>query len=406
MPNPPRREVWAHPRSFAGDADRQASVLAASGVTRVRLAASYHAGRWLLTESRPGQVAYLPDSIPMFAVDAARYGTIAPVDAGATGAPSAPSDSFGTAAAALRRAGLGVVAWVVALHNSPLARAHPQWAIQNVFGDRYEHALCPASDEVRQYAATLIADCAGLEVDAVDVEALGFLGWHHDGHHHKVGIPLRPIDVYLLSLCVCMACRVELEAHGADVEAVARRARAAITQRLTLDPHATPSPPAVDADDVAVAAAAVLGPADHAAVQAARAAVVQRLVGHVAASTAVPVDLRVSSHDHEFTGKASGDLAGLLAAVDAVTVTSLVNDASAIVADLESIKATAVAPAAVSVGLSLDSSWISDDPLAALLERLEDQHVGAITWYAHDLSPTWRLTQVLRMAGAAFEGAA
>lgn len=387
---PPDVEVWAHPQSFARDADRRAVELAASGVTRVRLAASYHGGRWLLTTSAPGDVAYLPDSVPMFPTDPALYGEISPACApGGVGATA-----FLTAASALRRAGIEVTAWVAVLHNSALATAHPRWAVRNVLGRPYRHALCPASYEVARYAAALVRDCGSQGVAGVDVEALGFLGWAHAGHHEKVGVQLRPVDVYLLSLCVCAACREVLGAHGADVDLVSHRAAEEVRSHLagsgrTTDPAG---------HDVGEAAARVLGPTEHAAVQAARASIVQDVVHRVAAAAPVSMDLRVSSRDHDFTGKASGDLEGLAKLVDAVTVTDLTNDLAAVDRDLAALDG--VAPrAATTVGLSAfdqhehDPSAVTDF-VAFWLSR----GIRAVAWYAYDLAASQRLSMLAQLA--------
>lgn len=386
----PDLEVWAHPRSFADGADRQAEDLATAGVRMVRLAACYHAGRWLLTTSTPGDVVYLPDSTPLFAIDPTLYTAIRPVVEPPSwdGDGGQPSTSFAVAVAALRRAGLRVVAWVVALHNSPLATAHPDRAIQNVLGRSYRHALCPANPTVARYAAALVRDAGSQGVDGVDVEALGFMGWLHGSHHEKVGVRLDPVDVYLLSLCVCADCRGVLGAHGVDVDRLVHQAAGAVQQRVSEGVDEAVQ------GHVAERAAAAIGASDHRGVQGARAAIVHRLVTQVAAACPVPLDLRITSQDHEFAGKAAGDVGALAGAVDRVTVTSLVNEAGALDEDLRALARADVDPGRTAVGLSLAAQEPTATRAEGIVALARAAGVRAIVGYAYDLVPSRRISWV------------
>ncbi len=376
-----RTELWVHPLSLAQDAERQAEQMARSGITAVRLAGSYHAGRWLLTTGSPGEVAYLADSVPAFPVRRTRYGTLRPPVA------AGPSEAgFPVAAAALRGAGLGVTGWMVALHNSPLATGRPDLALRNVFGTRYRHALCPARAEVGRYVVALAEDLAGQDVDGLDIEALGYLGWAHGGHHEKVGAPLRPVDVYLLSLCVCTACRPVVAAHGGDVDRIVRHATRELRAQLA-DPR--PERPGAD---VAELAAEVLGAADHAALQAARAEVVLALVERVSAAVPVPVDLRTTTDDHEFVGKSSGDVRLLAAAAGSITVTSLTTDLPAIDRELRTARERGVPLDRITVGLSVMHPHVRSEPeFVRALEHTASAGVTRTCWYGYGLAPSSRL---------------
>lgn len=378
-PAPGRTELWVHPVPLARDGARQAERMARCGITGVRLAGSYHAGRWLLTAGSPGEVAHLDDSVPSFPVSTGDYGRLRPP-------PSVGPAGFAETAAVLRAAGLGVTGWLVALHNSPLATAHPDLALRNVFGTPYRHALCPAQPEVVAYAVALARDLARQDVDALDVEALGYLGWAHAGHHEKVGVPLRPVDVHLLSLCVCPACRTAIAAHGGDPDRLADRAARAVRAQVT-DPR-----PESDERDVAAATTEVLGVADHAAVRAARAAVVLALVRRVAAAVAVPLDLRTSTREDEHAGKATGDVPGLAAAAGAVTVTSLTTDLRAVDGELRALDAAGVPRGRTTVGLSLMHPHVrSAAELVAAREHLAAAGVVRTCWYGHGLAAPARL---------------
>jgi hypothetical protein len=134
--------------------------------------------------------------------------------------PSKPAwlstpDSFGTAAAVLRDAGLRVSAWVVLTHNSRLGTEFPDVTVVNCFGDRYPYALCPAWEEVRAYAATLAAEAAD-GADEVSLEACGQLGVTHLSHHEKTDGAWTPTAQRWLSVCCCKACQDGWSARGLD----------------------------------------------------------------------------------------------------------------------------------------------------------------------------------------------
>ena len=79
---------------------------------------------------------------------------------GSQTAPVTSRSDVAVATEGLRSAGLAVVGWIVGLHSTPLATAHPDLALRNVFGHVYRHALCPAQPAVRRYAAALVAERA------------------------------------------------------------------------------------------------------------------------------------------------------------------------------------------------------------------------------------------------------
>ncbi|MFD3649751.1 hypothetical protein ACFWVT_07355 [Streptomyces cyaneofuscatus] len=110
-------ELFAHPLSFREQPQAQADRLAAHGVDGVRLAFSYRSGRWLLTTSTPCAVAD-------FASGRWFRDEPAPHDGGRLELPVLGDDAT-TATAALLEPGIEVTAWLVGLHQSGPATAHP-----------------------------------------------------------------------------------------------------------------------------------------------------------------------------------------------------------------------------------------------------------------------------------------
>jgi hypothetical protein len=385
-----RCDLWAHPHSLATDAAAQSHRIAAAGYQAVRLAHVYHSARWLLTTSRPGEVADLPSGA-WYAPDPLRARDPQP-----RAHHASPDDHVAAATGALRSAGLAVVGWIVGLHSSPLATAHPELALRNVFGHAYRHALCPAQPAVRRYAAALVADVAARGVDELDLEAYGYLGWQHASAHDKAGVPLRPADRWLLSLCTCPPCAEAYREADADPEDVRERAAGAVRRQLT-----DPRPAARTTMEDAVAA---LGRPVHDAVLRARSAVTAALVAQAAAAAgSTPVWLRATADPYAGAGKTGADPAGLAGAGVGLTLTDLSGDFAALRAELLAAAAAGVPPHRITVGWSLLAQHtLSRADLDPLTGTVSDY--AATAFYAYDLAPSARLgwpAEALRPAAAA-----
>ncbi|GAA2362071.1 hypothetical protein GCM10009854_47030 [Saccharopolyspora halophila] len=208
----------------AGFVDRAA----AAGVDEVAIAVSYHSAR-----------AATPHSAERSSVVAAHSALYRPVGTGwGRLRPAAPDwvagqDSAGDAVGALQRAGVPAAAWVVLTHNSLLGARFPDVAVRNCFDERYPWALCPAREEVREYAARLTAaSLDGLEVRSVVLEACGQLGAIHQHHHEKTDAVWSPAAARLLSVCCCAACARGWAARGADPDETRALLRAEVRRLI------------------------------------------------------------------------------------------------------------------------------------------------------------------------------
>jgi hypothetical protein len=316
-----RAGAYLYPWDVDGD-PAAAGRVAGLGLTGVSLAAAYHAVR-ALTPFHPGHRIVTRDAAVYYQADPDRW-------SGAALRPTVaePAGSFERAAGQVRAAGLGVTAWMVLTHNSTLAGAAggAECAVRNAFGDRYPWALCAGSAAVREYAARLAAEVAGLDgVDGIELEACGWYGFEHGSAHDKTGSvmgragPAGAGD-WLLSLCFCAGCRDGYAAAGADPDKLAAQVRAAA--------DGGPALPA-DVPDL---------------LDSTRAAAAQRLLGEVTAAvrTAAPGQtvLLHTDPDPRATGSNPGyDLAAacgpggvdgvVLACADPARAVSLVTTATA-----------------------------------------------------------------------------
>ncbi|ANZ39834.1 hypothetical protein BBK82_31105 [Lentzea guizhouensis] len=364
-------DLFAHPVSFRADPAGQAERIAATGADGVVLALAYHSGRWLLTTSDPGAVTHL-DAGRFFHDDNPDLLGQAVVE-----------DTSTTVVEALRSAGLDASGWLVGLHQSAIATDRPDLALRNAFGHRYRHALCPARPEVVAFARALVAGAARTTgVSRLELEAFGYLGWAHQGAHEKVGTALRPADQWLLSLCVCSACRVRFSASGVDPDELTGRVTTAVRAQLS-----EPRPPASDlAEDIDSA----LGRQLHQAVLSVRSGVSSELVAAaVDAAGSTPVSVRATADPHGCTGKTAGGLADLAATGAGLTVTDLSGDFDALQRELEAAAAVATH---LTVGWSL---FHSATPTSAVLGAVTDLAVAhgadALALYLYDLVPAARL---------------
>jgi hypothetical protein len=260
--------IWIHPWDLEGWApEALVERLRGFGLTSCSLALAYHATRMVLPTHRSRRVitthvstAYVDVPALTAVTHANRAANVVTGDvvsdslldvvemADVADGPRSSSTLAETRAGAFRpaagdqrslvapfldacqRAGFGVRGWVVLCHQDGAGRAVPDLCMTNVYGERLDYALCPSQPAVRDWCAALCASAAGLSgIESLDIEAASFMGFDHQSEHDKRGVPLPTAIQWLLSLCVCTACRARMDAHTPGLaDAVARRARAAI----------------------------------------------------------------------------------------------------------------------------------------------------------------------------------
>ncbi|GIG66556.1 hypothetical protein [Phytomonospora endophytica] len=358
----------AYPWDVLGDPDFTARV-AAHGIPAVTLAASYHSTR--------AATPLHPDHQIVDASFAALYRPVREsVWHGRRLRPRAlqwmdAADPYGRAAEELHTAGLSVAAWIVLTHNTRLGTAFPELTVVNCFGERYPYALCPAQEEVRDYAATLAAEAIrDAPADAVSLEACGQLGVTHLSHHEKTDGAWTPEAARSLSVCCCAACAAAWSGRGLDPAEVTAALRAAVHGEAVGAPE--PLDAAVEAQ--------ILG-GRHASADRLRAQV-------LAAIREVTPDIPVTLHanpDPWATGPSPGITPAALSEVDALLVPAW-----------PTIAATADAIAdAARLGIPVDAyvtvlSPAAEDEVLPHVERLVAAGARRLSLYHLGLAPRWK----------------
>jgi hypothetical protein len=213
--------VYVYPWDVNGD-PAAPELLESLGASSIVMAAAYHSVR-AATPRHPDHRVIEATSAVYVPVRPQAWGALMPSGAAAW----AGEDSFNRAAAQLS---LPVKAWVVLTHSSTVGRLDPSVCVRNAFGDIYDYALCPSSDDVLAYAHILVSEIARhTGVDAIVLEACGPLGLGHQSTHEKTaGADWSAVDQALLSICFCIACTASYAAAGLDVPHLAERVRSGL----------------------------------------------------------------------------------------------------------------------------------------------------------------------------------
>ena len=196
-----------------------AKLTRSAGLNHINMASSYHGGKAFLPHNSRSRVYYIEDG--------AVYFPPSPQFFGATKMQPRVSrlvtdhDPYKDIVEACEKEGVGVTAWTVFIHNSHLGTTYPEFTTQNVFGDRYLHALCPSQPAVQEYMRALAGNLASYPISGVEFECFEFISFRHYSFLEKEGTGVTPFAEMMLSLCFCPACLAaakQRRVNGAAVE--------------------------------------------------------------------------------------------------------------------------------------------------------------------------------------------
>jgi hypothetical protein len=214
----PGVQVFVYPEELdAVEPDALTEQILGLGCDSVSIALAYHRARRVLP--RQGRVSVSPGGAISFTPDPARYGSLVPT-------PTAPPE-LRRAVSAFRescaRAGLRFRAWLVGLHNEPLALAHPDHAARMLDGSSTAFSLCPSAGAAVEYIAALVGDvCSQLAPEGIDLEAALYPAWEPS---YTLTLALEPLSDRALryaAQCFCASCRHLLGSSAAELESRTR----------------------------------------------------------------------------------------------------------------------------------------------------------------------------------------
>ncbi|MDF2630908.1 MAG: hypothetical protein K0R39_4739 [Symbiobacteriaceae bacterium] len=216
---PMHASIWTYPWDVqdVGLETAMGEILDVAGADGISLAVSYHAGRFVQPRNPRRKVYFPEDGTIYFMPNLNRYGRIQPKVADIV---RERGDVAKALADARERRPFRLNGWTVCLHNTRVGYAYPDVAVQNAFGDRYFHSLCPSQPDAREYVTAMVGDMSSrYRLDAVELETPTFMGFAHGYHHEKDELGLGAKEEFLLSLCFCPACIERARRAGVDAEA-------------------------------------------------------------------------------------------------------------------------------------------------------------------------------------------
>ena len=217
-----RSRVYAYPWELMGSADPAPAVaeLAEAGVDTLSACPVYHRVHCVMPRNGARKTFIADASYAYFLPGPRWYRDLALAPAVH---PDAAERSFGAVVDTARRQGLGISAWVIALHYSPHFARYRGLATRNLWGEPNPESLCPSHPDVRGYLGALSADLLEqFGVDEIELETPHWDMFFNSVHgiHERIGVTFDALDVLAMSLCFCAACTTGAQQAGVDVDAL------------------------------------------------------------------------------------------------------------------------------------------------------------------------------------------
>ncbi len=226
-----RISVWAYPWDLADEGVSAAlNWLHDGGFDAVELCPNYHAISTFAPRNLGRSVFYSEQGAVYFPARAERYARIKPrvfdepevLSAYAQAAEHAPAR------------GIQLNAWVIGMFQPWMARGYPDTAVENAFGARSYATTCPASPDVQEYLATLVADlCEQYPVHCALLERPGHADFAYGWVRERILIDLDPWTRFLAGMCFCENCLTAARTHGVDAVEVREAVAEELRERLS-----------------------------------------------------------------------------------------------------------------------------------------------------------------------------
>lgn len=221
--------IYLHPWDVIDEGPEQVfSRIKETGIKHVNLASSYHCGRYLLPHNPKRKIYFAEEGVVYFRPDPKFFEDTSIKPRMNSQFPDVDIVALVTDVAS--KYGLGVNSWTVTLHNSQLARAHPEAAVVNAYGDVDYNFLCGSNPHSRKFALGLVRNLAEkYKLDAIQLESAGYTwGLEHGDHHEMFGTQVEPFTSDLMSICFCKNCVAKMEKEGLRAESARKIVRSIV----------------------------------------------------------------------------------------------------------------------------------------------------------------------------------
>ncbi|HXQ92518.1 MAG TPA: hypothetical protein VN739_05885 [Nitrososphaerales archaeon] len=199
--------IFVHPWDIVHEgAEQVLETISDLGVSRINLATSYHAGRYILPRDPKQRVFHAEEGVVYFKPDPGYFvkSLLKPIRS----SKFADVDVVELVTQESKKYNLGVNSWTVTLHNSNFAKSHPELAVVDAFGDVDQNFICPSHKETIEYVKALVQNLAGqYDLNAIQLESIGY-PWSlkHNDQHEIFGSRLEPLVSELITTCFCDNC--------------------------------------------------------------------------------------------------------------------------------------------------------------------------------------------------------
>ncbi|MBN2295797.1 MAG: hypothetical protein JXM70_25425, partial [Pirellulales bacterium] len=134
-----------------------------------------------------------------------------------------------------RKAGISPGAWLTSFASGLLAKSHPQWAIQNLYGSADRLFLCFNNPEVREYTFRVCSEIAGrYEIDELMLDKIP---QHCIESECMAGGRLDPVVRTMASICCCPHCTAAAAVDGIDLQECRQKAIMLCAEFMKMSQH-------------------------------------------------------------------------------------------------------------------------------------------------------------------------
>jgi hypothetical protein len=221
--------IFLHPWDILDEGSEQVfSRIKEAGIRHVNLATSYHSGRYILPHNPKRKTYFAEEGVVYFRPDPSFFEDTPIKPRMSSQFPDVDIVALATEEA--RKYGIGVNSWTVTLHNSRLARAHPEAAVVNPYGDTDYNFLCPNNPHSRKFLIGLVRNLAErYQLEAIQLESAGYIwGLEHGDHHEMLGTQVEPFTSDLMGICFCKNCVAKMEQQKLHTDSVKRLVRSIV----------------------------------------------------------------------------------------------------------------------------------------------------------------------------------